>query len=176
MGLTKWRFFFWQGWKRSAYVGCKFPVEFLTWENSSQKEVTNVVLTPPWNGGPPGDHTIFTPMCNWLLSKTKFTLRTQQRSALFLDYLTLIRAPLPKLDCKNRRNLVLQEHFLRILLFRLRIFMCLCLWMFMKIWLRIMHSAAHRQKNLVPAVLIKLMALAHHSIITFREKLQNTHV
>ena len=39
-----------QGWKRSAYVGCNFLVEFLAWENSSQK-VSNLVLTLLPNGG-----------------------------------------------------------------------------------------------------------------------------
>jgi hypothetical protein len=57
-----------QGRKRSVCIGFKFLVEFLAWENSSQK-VTNVILNLPPNGGSPGNHTISTPTCNWLQSK-----------------------------------------------------------------------------------------------------------
>ncbi len=87
--------------------------------------------------------------------------------SVFGHHLTLIRAPLPKSDRKNHRNLFLQEHFPCILFFRLRILVRLCLWTFAKFCSRIMRSVAHRWQDLVPADLIKPIVLARHSILTF---------
>ena len=88
--------------------------------------MTNVVLTTPPNGGPRGITPSSHPCVTDLSPKEIQPSVPNNALLVFGHYLTLIRAPLPKSDRKNRRNLVLQEHLSLILFFRLRILVRLC--------------------------------------------------
>ncbi len=67
-------------------------------------------------------------------------------------------------DCKNRRNLVLQEQIPLRSFLRFNIFLCRCWWL--KLWPMTMHSAAQRRYSFVLAVFIRVVGFNCQMIST----------